>query len=66
MTQSIMNEKVAKRLKELKDCMRWNGHLVETLYVMDLMYSINKHSNLLNTEDKNFLNDVKLKLKEIA
>lgn len=57
-----IDDKIKKRLDELEIAMKCNAHLIETLYVMDLYYSVRKFWSRLNDEDRDFLHGVEYAL----
>lgn len=57
-----LDDKIEDRMNELQNAMKWNAHLNETLYVMDLYYSVRKFWSRLSEEDRDFLHGVEYAL----
>lgn len=57
-----IDDKINKRMDELQNAMKHNAHINETLYVMDLYYSVRKFWTRLSEEDRDFLQGVEYAL----
>jgi hypothetical protein len=57
-----IDDKIKKRMDELENAMKSNAHINETLYVMDLYYSVRKLWSRLSEEDRDFLHGVEYAL----
>lgn len=59
-----IDDKIKKRMDELQRAMENNAHLYETLYVMEVYYSIRKFWSRLSDEDRDYLHAVEYALNE--
>jgi hypothetical protein len=58
------DDKIKATMDELQLCMEQNAHLNETLYVMELYWSVRKFWSRLSDEDKDYLEGVSVALEK--